>query len=82
MASYNLATKVEGNMLWIGIDLLAEHGDTSGGKGINVAKTGGYIPVPDTHGYAISLHLYKRKPKQPAPARGVLRSAPIQGKGL
>ncbi len=56
----NVATKVEGNMLWIGIDLREEHGATSGGKGINVAKSVGYRPVPEAAGYAFSLHVYKR----------------------
>lgn len=60
---FNVATKVEGNMLWIGIDLSKEHGDTTGGKGINVAKTGGYVPVGDAHGFAMNMHVYKRKPK-------------------
>lgn len=62
----NVATKVEGNILWIGIDLTQEHGDTTGGKGIVVAKSGGYRPVPGAPGLSFSLHVYKRKPAAPA----------------
>ncbi len=56
----NVATKVEGNMLWIGIDLSEEHGPTTGGKGINVAKSEGYRRVPEATGYSFNLHVYKK----------------------
>lgn len=60
----NVATKVEGNMLWIGVDLTQDFGPTKGGKGVNVAKSGGYRNVPDAKQYGFNLHVYKRGEKE------------------
>lgn len=59
----NVATKVDGNMLWIGVDLSQKQEPTKGGKGVTLAKTGGYKNVQEAPRVAFNLHVYERQSK-------------------
>lgn len=59
----NVATKVEGSMLWIGVDMSQKQGPTKGGKGMTLAQTGGYKNVQDAPRVAFNLHVYERQSK-------------------
>lgn len=59
----NVATRVEGNMLWIGVDLTQDNGRTKSNKGTTVAATEGYRNLPGDNRYGFTLHLYKRDDK-------------------
>lgn len=60
----NVATKVEGNMLWIGVNLDDKQGPTKSGKAITVADTEGYRNVPGTIKHGFKLHVYERQEKK------------------
>ncbi len=56
----NITTKVEGHILYLAIDLSEEHGRTSGGKGVNIAKSIGYRQVPGLADHSFTLHVYRK----------------------
>lgn len=61
----NIKAKLEGNKLILEIDVNEELEATTGGKGIVIAKTGGYIPLSNEPGSAkISLHMWKPRKKE------------------
>lgn len=60
----NIATKIEGGMLWIGIDMNQTSGPTKSGKGMNVALTGGYKALPENSKFKFNLHLYRNKTEE------------------
>ena len=59
----NVATKVEGDMLWIGVRLTDKQGPTKSGKSITVADTEGYRNVPGSSKHGFKLHVYERLEK-------------------
>jgi hypothetical protein len=59
----NIATKIEGNMLWLGIDLTQKQGRTKGDKGTVIAATEGFRQVPDAPRMNMTFMLYERDAK-------------------
>lgn len=59
----NVATKVEGQMLWIGVDLSQKQGPTKSGKGVTLGATEGYRNVPGAPNLGFTLHVYERNAK-------------------
>ena len=55
----NVATKIEGNMLWIGVDLTAKQGRTKSGKATTIADSLGYHRIPEASRYGMKLHIYE-----------------------
>lgn len=59
----NIATKVEGNMLWIVIDLSVNSGPSSTGKSTIIGSTHGNVDIGN--GVKLSVNAYKALPKAP-----------------
>jgi hypothetical protein len=66
MPMKNVATKVEGNMLWIGVDLSAKQGRTKSGKATTIADSVGYCRVPSNPKFGMKLHVYEADEKKAA----------------
>ena len=53
--------KVEGNKLFIEVDLSKDFGESKSGKSITIASTEGNISIPENEEIKIGLNIYKKK---------------------
>ena len=70
----NVEFQVEGNALMIVIDLSQELGESSSGKSVIIATTGGNVSVPGYEDVKVGLNVY-RPVQQQQGNRGVRRMA-------
>ena len=57
----NIEMKVEGNKLFIEVDLSKDFGESKSGKSITIASTEGNISIPENEEIKIGLNIYKKK---------------------
>jgi hypothetical protein len=57
----NIEMKVEGNKLFIEVDLSKDFGESKSGKSITIASTEGNISIPGNEEIKIGLNIYKKK---------------------
>ena len=55
----NVAFEVEGDQLVIRIDLSQELGESSSGKSVIIATTGGNVAVPEREAVKVGLNVYR-----------------------
>ena len=68
----NVEFQVQGNSLVIVVDLSQEVGESSSGKSIIIASTGGNVAVPGFEDVKVGLNVYR---PQPQTGRGLRRMA-------
>jgi hypothetical protein len=56
---YNVEFEVEGDQLIIRVDLSRELGESSSGKSVIIATTGGNVEVPGWEAVKVGLHVYR-----------------------
>lgn len=59
----NVKMTLDGDKLLVEIDLSKRLGESSTGKTIIVATTGGNVPVPDAAGVSIGINCYVKNPE-------------------
>lgn len=62
----NVVTKIEGDMLYIGVKLTDKQGPTKGGKGTVLGTTEGFRNVDSNPKLAFSLMVYERNAEKKA----------------
>ncbi len=60
----NVTVTIEGDILTLKIDLSKELGESSSGKSINVASTGGGVSLEGRENIKVNLTVYKPKKGQ------------------